>query len=112
MSNGLPMLREVDMETGKRMPNNLPLIDDYDTPIASYKYAGKTLGQINEIDQDYVKWIICQSNASDRVKKSAARVYMGNPYKVPEEGTIIDDINLYNPDIATMWARRIKLDTL
>lgn len=97
MSNGLPMLREVDIETGKKRLMNLPMTSDVDLVIASYKYQGKTLGEIFEIDKEYVKWLITNSKASDRIKKGAARLLNNKPYVVPEEGTIITEDQLYNP---------------
>lgn len=98
MSNGRPMLREVDMETNKRRLVNLPMTSDRDVPIASYKYAGMTLGEVFDIDKEYVKWIVKSSNASDRIKKGAARLLAGSPYIVREEGAVITEEELYRPE--------------
>lgn len=95
MSDGRTMMREVDIETGYKRHTNLPLTSDVDIPIQSYKYAGKTLGEIFEIDREYVEWLLNGSRASDRIKKACRRMLSGNPYIVPEEGTIITEDKLY-----------------
>jgi len=97
MSNGKPMLREVDITTNKKRLVNLPMTSDVDVVVASYKYPGKTLGELIKIDPDYVKWIVTNSQASDRIKKGAARIMAGKPYFVPEEGSIISEDMLYDP---------------
>lgn len=96
MSDGRPMLREVDIETGKKRLVNLPMSSDVDTPIQSYKYPGKNLGEIFEIDKDYVVWLMNESKASSRIKKACRRLLKGKPYVVPEEGTIVDETQLYD----------------
>ena len=95
MSDGRTFMREVDIETGYRLHTNLPLTSDTDLPIQSYKYQGKTLGEIFEIDPEYVKWLLHGSKASKRIKKACRRILDGNPYIVQPEGTIINENQLY-----------------
>lgn len=96
MSDGRSMLREVDIETGKKLYTNLPMTSDLELFVQSYKYQGKNLGQIFEIDPDYIKWLLTDSKASKRIKKACKRILDGKPYTVMPEGTIIDESQLYD----------------
>ena len=85
LSNGRPALYEFCVNCGLsngggRLGFALPMVSDMDLLIPSYKYSGKTLGEIEKIDRSYLKWIVLESKSSDRIKKSAARVYFHCPY--------------------------------
>ena len=71
---------------GSRLGAALPMISDVDLTIPSFKYHGKTLGEIAIIDSGYLEWIVKESKTSSRVKKSAARILSGNPYTSPKPG--------------------------
>ena len=96
MSNGSPWVYEACPKCEDRMGSNMPIVSDKDVLIASYKYPGKTLGEIYEVDKEYVRWIVCKSKASDRIKKSAARIYFDKPYVVPGDGCTYSRFELYN----------------
>ena len=108
MSNDMPMLREVDIETGRKRMMNLPLKNDEDLKIQSYKYPNETLAEIREKDLEYLYWIIKESKYSDSIKKSVARVIWQEPYVVPKEDTIITEYELYNPERAVWIINKIK----
>lgn len=86
MSNGNKWIYEACIWCDKRLGLNLPIVSDSDVRVASYKYPGKTLGEIMALDKEYVIWIVAYSKASDRIKKAAQRLLQGNPYVVPKEG--------------------------
>jgi hypothetical protein len=102
MVDGRTCLREQDIETGEMRLVNLPKTSDYDFPANSLKYAGKTFGQIAEIDKDYLLWVVKESKAPSRQKKIAARLYLGIPYRAKEVGEIINEEELYNPLIGKL----------
>lgn len=103
ISDGRPSLREFCVNCGisnggTKLGLALPMIADYDVPVVSYKHQGKTLGEINtEVDKEYLRWLVSHSKASDRIKKSAARVFYNEPYIPPKEGEIYSKDKIYNP---------------
>lgn len=108
MVDGRQMLREVDIETNEKRIVNLPMVSDEDVKVQSYKYVGETLGEIIKKDREYIKWFILESKAGRRLKKSAARLFVGKPYTVPAEGTIISESELYYPEEADELIKNIK----
>jgi hypothetical protein len=84
---------------------------DADATVQSYKYPKKTFGEILKIDPSYLIWIVCESKATDRFKKSAARLLCGVPYTPPQDGAIYDNSLCY--DATTGWAciRKIQAET-
>lgn len=112
LSNGRPSLREFCVECGRSYSGAslgyaLPMIADADVLVLSYKHQGKTLGEIKKIDEGYLAWLIRKSKASDRIKKSAARVYFENPYIPPKEGEIYTEERCYDPVIAWQYIKEI-----
>lgn len=102
LSNGRPSLREFctlcgRSNNGSNLGFALPMIADADVLVMSYKYQGKTLGEIAEIDKSYLLWLVLKSKASDRVKKSAARLYYGVPYVPPKDGDNYSQRKCYDP---------------
>lgn len=112
MSDGRLMIREVDIETGKRRMVNLPQVSDYDVDIKSYKYNGKTLGEICDLDKKYIIWLVQESSVKDTIKKAAARLFYNCPYWVRKDGEIIDETDLYNPVDAQELVNRLKNEKL
>ena len=113
LSDGRPSLREFCAEcgvssNGSNLGFALPMIPDKDVLVASHKYPGQTLGEIHEKDPSYLVWLITESKASDRIKKSAARVYYMNPYIPPKPGEVYPDLRRYDPLVAGQWIRMIK----
>lgn len=88
-------LREYNLETGE-LGMNLPMTSDIDVVVKSYKYPNMTLGEIASIDKGYLAWVATKSNASDRIKKAAARLYFGVPYVAKKEGDIISQEESYD----------------
>lgn len=88
LSDGRPSYREMCMFCEENMPWFVPMIADRDVPIRSYKYAGKTIGQVMDIDKDYVRWLMADSNASVRIKHAAKRVYLGIPFTPKSIGAV------------------------
>lgn len=106
LSDGRPSLREFCVSCGRSYSGTnlgyaIPMIADTEIAVLSYKYPNKTLGEIQKIDEEYLVWLIKESKASDRIKKSAARVYYNNPYIPPKEGEVYTEERCYNP--ATAW---------
>ena len=113
LSNGRPALREFCVSCGMSNGGSnlgiaLPTIADKDLPILSYKYPKKTLGEIMEIDKAYILWLIVESKASDRIKKSAARLYYGQGYVPPNDGEIYSHLKKYDPRMGGEFLRIIK----
>ncbi len=75
----------------------LPMTADVDIKVQSFKYPGKTLGEIFVINPGYLHWIVCESKCSDRVKKSAARIICGVPYTPPNDDDIYYEERCYRP---------------
>lgn len=109
MRDGRKSLREMDVESGEKMIMKLPLLSDYDAAIQTYKYAGKTLGQINEIDKGYIKWAALESNAPSRLKLVCARLYYDEPYVCKAAGEIIEEKDLYQNVIKRTYELMVKL---
>ena len=115
MTDGRPSLREFCVgcglsNGGSRLGLSVPLIADIDVPVLSYKYQNKTLGEIFNIDKSYLKWLVCESGAPDRVRKSAARIYFNKPYSPPKEGEIYPFRQIYNPMEGAELVRKLKLN--
>lgn len=115
LSDGRPSLREFCVEcgmsgTGTRLGQALPMVNDTDLRIISHKHRDKTLGEINEIDKEYVKWLILHSKASDRVKKSAARVYYGEPYIAHKDGEIYSQEHTYKTNRGWELIKRLQFE--
>lgn len=88
MADGRPSLREFCVSCGEVNAKTLPMVSDTEVFIKSYKYQGKTLGEVFVLDKEYVKWIVRESKATDRIKKSAARIYFGEGYVTPKDGEV------------------------
>lgn len=102
MSDGRPALREFCANcgmsgSGSNLGFALPMIADGDVTVQSFKYPGKPLKEIFVIDPDYLKWLVVESKASDRVKKSAARILCGQAYTPPDEGSVYGKDKTYDP---------------
>jgi len=83
MADGRQSLRDVCVACGSRLLPHLPHRNDVDVEILSYKYPGKTLG---EIPREHLEWIVNGSKSAKSIKKAAMRILAGVPYVVPEIG--------------------------
>jgi hypothetical protein len=106
LSDGRRAMREFCVSCGvsnggTRLGIAIPLIADADVAFPSYKYVGKTLGQIAEIDKEYIRWVAVESKASERVKKAAARLYHGVQYTPPSDGDIYPKDRIYDPMVGS-----------
>lgn len=113
LSDGRPALRESCVgcgltNGGTNLGVALPLINDTDINVSSYKYPNKTLGDIIEIDRDYIKWLILESKASSRIKKAAVRLYYNEGYISPTDGEIYDKKRCYDATRATLLIDKLK----
>ena len=114
-SDGVPTLREFCVECGSSASGSnlglaLPMVSDKDVVVQSYKYAGKTLGDIFSESPDYLVWLVRESKASDRVRKSAARILCGVPYSPPSDGDVYPGENRYQPQLGWECIRKIQAD--
>ena|SRR3990167_8424656 len=107
MTDGRPFLREICASCDRKLWNHIPMVSDYEVTIASRKHQGKKLGEIAKLDPEYLIWLICESKASDRIKKAAARICSGKPYIVPQEGEIREKSSRYNPEEAVEMIKKI-----
>lgn len=102
LSDGRPALREFCATCGvsnggSNLGFSIPIVADNDVYVHSYKYPGKTLGQIAEVDRAYLEWFMKKSAAKDRDKKAAARIYYNEPYTPPKDGDVYPMARRYNP---------------
>lgn len=102
LSDGRPALREFCTVCGAsngvtRLGLALPIVSDADLMVPSRKYPNKTLGEIAKIDKGYIRWLVLESKASDRIKKSAARLYYNEPYIAPHDGEVYPKEKTYDP---------------
>lgn len=110
--DGVNILREfcaicLSSNSGSSLGFALPSTGDEEMRIQSYKYKDKTLGEINKIAPSYLIWLVCESKASDRVKKSAARLLCSVPYVPPVEGSIYPKEDCYDPSIGWQCIQKI-----
>lgn len=112
-SDGVKTLREFCnscgvSSSGTRMGYALPMVADNDVSIPSFKYPGKTLGEIFKIDPGYLQWIVKESKTSDRVRKSAARILCGVSYTPPKDKEIYGRELCYVPTFGWRCVEKIK----
>jgi len=86
MRDGRIMLREyISFDNGKTWSldttQHLPQQSDEDTIIPSKKYQDKTLGEIYELDKEYIKWFVFKGKIKGKIKKALIRVYLQDTYK-------------------------------
>jgi len=113
LSDGRPSLREFCAACGisnggNNLGHPLPMIADKDVPVVSYKYQGKTLGQILEIDKQYILWLVVKSKCSDRIKKSAARLYYDQGYTPPRDGEVYPRMRIYDSVMGAQFVKIMK----
>lgn len=112
-SDGLAVLREFCAlcgvsGSGTNLGFALPMVADVDIKVMSYKYGGRTLGEIFVTDPGYLRWIVLESKSSDRVRKSAARILCGSPYVPPAPGETYSSSRRYDPSEGWSCIRRIE----
>lgn len=113
LADGRPSLREFCFTCGKsssgsRLGFALPMIADVDIRLPSFKHTGKKLGEIAKVDLQYLKWLVIESKTSDRIKKSAARIYCGVPYTPPVDGAIYESSFCYLPSVGWDCVKKIQ----
>ena len=101
IADGRPSLREFCVSCGfsnggSRLGIPIPMESDENLLINSHKYMGKTLGKIAFLDKAYLRWLVRFSKSSDRIKKSAARIYYNEPYFSPKNGDIYPKEKIYS----------------
>jgi len=117
LSNGRLSLREFCTECnqtpgGTRLGFSLPMKKDEDVMIKSFKYPGKTFGEIYEIDPDYLVWVVLESKSSERNKKAAARILCRVPYHPKKDGEIYSIDEAYKPSIGVYCIEQVKRNYL
>lgn len=70
-------------------------VNDNDRKISSMKHPEKTLARIKEIDAPYLFWVAVKSKMDQPDRYACARVFIGSPYFIPVDGTIIAYDDLY-----------------
>ena len=83
MSDGRMSYREFCTKCDKKLIHFVPLHSDADVKPLSMKYRDKTLGEIIEIDKEYVKWVALESKAASSIRRAALRLYSGSPFILP-----------------------------
>lgn len=108
MSDGRPYLKQVCIACHIRIGGALPMLADVDVPIFSHKHPHSNLGEIIKVDRDYIRWVITIGKAPERVKKAAARLFMGVPYVPRKNNEVIPFHESYDSTISAGFVRDIK----